>query len=87
MKVVTKFSGSTVAPTKGNKFDWDAVADGKIHKATLADGDYSSAKGFLVSMSRWANETGHTVARYVSDDGSFVEFQLTPNPTPVAESV
>lgn len=80
MQTVKKFSGNTAPTVKGPKFDWDPVSDGNIYKA-VEGVDYSNVKGFLTSMTRWANETNHSVARFVAEDGSYVEFSLTVVPT------
>lgn len=79
MESVNKFSGNTAPIAKGPKFDWEPLADGNIYKA-LVETDYSNVKGFLTSMTRWANETNHSVTRYVSPDGEYVEFSFIALP-------
>lgn len=84
MQTVTTFSGESVAK-KSQKTNWADFADGNIYKAVKGQ-DFDTIKGFVVSMSRWANSNDYTAERYVNEDEGTVEFRLTPLSTPVDNS-
>ena len=82
MQTLKTFSADVTVPSKTQKFDFAPLADGKIYK-TVEGTDYqTSTKGFVVSMTRWANSNNVTVERLIAPDGKSVEFRLTVNPAP-----
>lgn len=80
MQTVKKFSGSTIAPKKSSTFDFTNVSDGNIYKA-VQGADYTTHKGFLVALTRYANGNDFAVNRYVAPEGAYVEFQLVAKTT------
>lgn len=75
MQTVSNFSGDTVA-AKSRKTNWSDFADGNIYKAVRGQ-DFDTTKGFIVSMSRWANDNDYRVERFVDETTGTVEFRLT----------